>query len=1011
MLALSFPLVEGVIREQMMQNGLTIGWAGRGMNKMLTSKRSVNSMLIPLILVGVMIGALAPLAMFSNVDTNDAAMALETKSEVSNVVGSIESYDLYLDEPVSENGGDGSISTSEPDGAQQQESALGGLEFRSGEMISDLQVFGVGTQNTVQLSIYLQFQGSEGSTADVTYSLEAGDSDIASYTETLEDPCAETGFPGSSSCTYTMNFVSFDIPESGFTVPNGKQLKLRVDAQATCEGGGGIGQGGDCDVSIQFGDFDQTETTSKLEIKANALSGSAVKVHSCHADYGCGWSDNEKVEWSPNHRPEFREMHFSIDVRDAFGRDDIQGVNLVMSTPNGATSVFDKTFTEDDLRLDNNGLVGNFTMTYDAGMAAGDYPLYLEISDVQGHNVIFNHEGITLVEHDVFLSLPLVQPDVVLIAPGQTSSVQFLLEHTGSSESTIEIQMDLAFPGLPSTWSEPIWDQPGGYTLSSGGASIIPILQIDVPNGDLSSAPDRLKIEARAYAQNDEGQTVEVAIKTLYLEVEEVGVFSAPRISIFEDVEHQRQIADSTRPEAYDESISHYVDESETGMFFIDVFNSGFDNDYFRIRVVDLPDAWQYRLYDNESGLELTEEGIHSLTPEIGSHQIMIVRMEVYPPDDRDSQDIGLIKMTFSSSGEADLETEVGFTVHRTFGVLVEVTADSDSGTLAHVGPVAPDASMWFNLRITDSSESGNSQTTWRIIKPDSLSRNTDTNPNYANWDYAVSNGSNSDIVVVTLIQGEYVDLKLDIGLLSEVEAGNHTIYTRIIEEGVDAETARYFDLPVVIEVQKDVRAGRLVVTLKSEETRFSPDETKNIEFKIDNQNNVPLDVVITLDEPTDWEGVIRASSDQAGGPFIILYLPAYSIRDFSVEITSPSQLKNSGEVSFSLTMTPMDENSPYDGNYTQIKEVVFMTECSGISCIFTEIINPEPSTLAIIMVIIILGLYSFYNKAKLSGEAKEYEFEDDIEFETTEDALEEEVQIEIEEDDDLELLDELDDL
>ena len=54
----------------------------------------------------------------------------------------------------------------------------------------------------------------------------------------------------------------------------------------------------------------------------------------------------KKVEWSPNHRPEFREMHFSIDVRDAFGRDDIQGVNLVMSTPNGATSVFDKTFTE-----------------------------------------------------------------------------------------------------------------------------------------------------------------------------------------------------------------------------------------------------------------------------------------------------------------------------------------------------------------------------------------------------------------------------------------------------------------------------------------------------------------------------------------------------------------------------------------------------------------------------------------------------------------------------------------
>jgi hypothetical protein len=976
------------------------------MNKMLSSKRSVNSVLIPLILVGVMIGAFAPLAMFSNADIDDTAMVLEPKSEVSNVVGSIESYDLYLDEPVSEIGGDGSINTSQPDGAHQEESALGGIEFRSSEMISDLQVFGQGNDNLVELSIYLQFEGSSGSTADITFALEGG---VHEFTETLEldNPCQSTIF---QSCSWTSNEVFFTIPSSGFTVPNGKQLKLRVDAQATCEGSGGVGQGGECDVLIAFGNVEQSQGYSKLEIDANALSGSAVKVHSCHEDYGCGWSEEEKIEWSPNHRPEYRQIHFSVDVRDAFGRDDIQSISLVMSTPNEATSVFDKTFDDDDLRLDNNGLVGNMTWTYDAGMASGDYPLYLEISDVQGHSVIFNHEGITLLEHDVTLGLSIDQSDAVLIAPGQTSYVEFLLEHTGSTASTIEVQMELAFPGLPSTWSEPIWDQPGGYTLSGGGASIIPILQIDVPEDDLENAPERLNIEARAYAQV-EGITVEVAIKTLYMNISEVGVFSAPRISIFEDVEHQRQIADSTRPEAYNDSISHYVDESETGMFFIDVFNSGFDVDNFRIRIVDFPDAWQFRLFENSTGDELEDEGIYSVIPDIGSHKTMIIRMEVYPPSDRESQDIGLVKMKISSAGEADLETEIGFTVHRTFGVLVEVIADSDSGILAHVGPVAPGGSMWFNLRISDSSAIGGSETTWRIIKPDALSRNTDTNPNYANWDYSISNDTLSDIVVVTTWTNKYVDLKLDIGLLSEVEAGNHTIYTRIVEEGVDAESARYFDLPVVIEVQKDVRAGRLEVTQKGKETRFSPDETKNIEFKIDNQNNVPLEIVITLDEPSNWEGVIRASSDQTGGPFIILNLPAYSTRDFSVEITSPSQLKNSGKVSFTLTMTPMDENSPYDGNYTQIKEVVFLTECSGISCMFNEIIDPEPSTLAIIMVIILLGLYSFYNKAKLSGEIKEYEFDEDFEVETTEDALEEEMQIEVEEDDDLELLDELEDL
>ncbi len=66
---------------------------------------------------------------------------------------------------------------------------------------------------------------------------------------------------------------------------------------------------------------------------------------------------HEQLEWSPNHRPEFRTIQFSVDVRDAFGRDDIQSVGLVLSTPSGTNTVFDKEFEDDDLRLDNNGLL------------------------------------------------------------------------------------------------------------------------------------------------------------------------------------------------------------------------------------------------------------------------------------------------------------------------------------------------------------------------------------------------------------------------------------------------------------------------------------------------------------------------------------------------------------------------------------------------------------------------------------------------------------------------------
>ena len=53
------------------------------------------------------------------------------------------------------------------------------------------------------------------------------------------------------------------------------------------------------------------------------------------------------------------EMQFTLQVKDAFGRDDIESVNLVMSSNEGATTIFNEEFEDDDLILDNNGLVGN----------------------------------------------------------------------------------------------------------------------------------------------------------------------------------------------------------------------------------------------------------------------------------------------------------------------------------------------------------------------------------------------------------------------------------------------------------------------------------------------------------------------------------------------------------------------------------------------------------------------------------------------------------------------------
>lgn len=956
-----------------------------------------------------MLGGVAPLQTNVSVESVEAESLEEPTVQMNSASScpTCQSYNLYLDEPNSESGGEGSITTLEPTGAHQEASAFGGVEFRSAEMISDLLVYGRDNTDKVTLTLFLQFKGSQGSTADITYSLKSGDSEVDSVSETLDDPCTGGTF-GTSSCSWTSSIVDFEVPSDGFTVANGKQLRLNVDAQATCESssGGGLG-GGSCEVNVAFGDVEQTNGYSKLEMKANALANSVVKVHRP----GGGFLEPEVTEWSPAHRPEFRNMQFSVDVRDAFGRDDIQGVDLVMTTPNEAGTVFSKSFDDDDLKLDNNGLVGNYTFQYETGIAAGEYPLRLEISDVQGHTLVFEHSGIEFVEHDVYLTLPESQPDVILIAPGQTSSVEFLIEHTGASSSQLDVVFSLS-RSLPSTWSDPVWDQPGGYSLSGGGTFARPILSIEVPGDDLTSAPNTLEIEARAYAENTEGQTVEVAVETIVLDVEESDVLSPPRIAVFEDDEHQKQIADSTRPEAYDELLSHYVDSGDvSGDFFIDVFNSGFITDAFKLRVTELPDAWDYRFYDNDTGLELVADGIHALTPDIGSHQILTVRMEVFPPSERDAQDIGLVSISIASQGDVDLSTSVAFTVHRTFGVLVEVTADSDSGTLGTVGPVSPGSSLWYQMRITDSSDTIG-QTTWRIINPEDLDRNNEDDAPYGSWNYEISNGSQSDIVVVYLESDQYADLKLDVTIGDKVEAGNHTVYVRVVEEGVDAQDARYFDLPVTVQVREDVQPGRLEITdTSSSVVRFNSGEFQTVEYSIDNQNNIPLDVVITLEnEPQGWDVLVRASSDQTGGSFLLLTLPAYSSKDFSLAITPPNNLKNGETVQFELKVTPMDEEVPYDSEYTQTSKQIYQTSCQGAGCFVNELVNPEPQTLALGLGLCAAFVFAVYRRGQASGtmyEEEIFEYEDEKELEPLESDLPDPV-LEEEDDDDLELLDEL---
>ncbi len=961
--------------------------------------RMLRTRLIPVFVLMLLLTSTWPLA--------NESVELSNES-INKVPANLEGYDLYLDESGS-SGGDGAITTIEPSGQHKESSVLSGVEFRSMDLISDLTIYGEGSASKIRFSVYLQFKGQDQSTADLTFTLNAVGGSTFTETKTLDDPC-NPGFLN-NDCSWTVNEVFFDVPEDGFTVDKGAQLRLQIDGSASCEGQGGIGQGNDCDVLIAYGDVEQTDGFSRLELKANALADSTVVVHAPGAIVS---QDPEVTEWSPNHRPEFRTIQFTVDIRDAFGRDDIHSVSLILSNPSGTNSIWDKEFEDDDLQLDNNGLVGNYTWTYDAGMPAGQYPLQLEIIDVQGHNVVYNHQGIEFMEHGMYLTLPANQPDTVLIAPGQISSVEFMVEHTGSAGVDMDVQFELdANPDLDGDWSDPVWDQPGGYALSGGGSFAKPILNIEAPN-DLTDAPEELVITARAYAENDQGVTEEVAVETISLSVEEVGVYSPPRMNVYKDVEHQLQIADSERPEVFDPQLSHYIDSDEVGEFFIEVYNAGFDTDKFRLKVEDIPEGWQYLFYDNDTGAELTTEGINAVTPDIGSHEILDVLLKIYPPTSRDDVDIGMVTIRCSSVGDSEMNSLVSFTVHRTFGILAEVISDSDGPDIGIVGPVYPGSKVSFDVRVTDSTDVGSGQNTWRVISPGSLQKNIDNDPAYGTWDYTMTDDNGSNVVAIRMSSGETSDVKVEIEMRESVVAGNHTVYLRIEEENTDNDP-RYFDLPLIINVKEVVQAGNVLVERATELVPFIAGAEQQVEFRVENTNNVILDVIISIsDLPSGWDASMSTSGNQGIGNVVLLEIPAFSTSEFTMNLRASDDLVGGEDAIVTLQVQPMN-NEVNNNSLIQEYRVPFATDCEGITCVKNALFDfDNPQTIGLYVGVVLVIFLAVYRRGQTSARIKNNIYYEDMMIDEVSSSLEdipEPVFDEEDLEDDLELLEELDDL
>ncbi|MBT7938778.1 MAG: hypothetical protein HN696_06415 [Euryarchaeota archaeon] len=918
---------------------------------------------------------------------------------------SMVSYDLYIAEQNSSAGGSGVITTHIPDSGGQQDETMvgGGVEFKSVPLISNLTVIGdEGGGSEVPLRVYIRFSGQEGSTADLTFELMSGTTVVATASGDLDDPCQD-GIIGGSSCAYQYRPYTLDISSTlpdgggnGFVVLSGKQITLRMTAETNCGSGGGVpGQGSsDCDVRVAYGNVDNSNGAyTSLSVKANALANSKVKVHSS----GGSWNDAEVLEWAPNHRSEYRAMQFSVDVRDSFGRDDIKDVKLVMNTPDDTAVVFEKTFSNSELKLDNEGLVAQHEWTYSAGRAPGEYGLRLEVRDMQDNLVVYSHDGVEFVEYAVFLQLTPSQGDVILIAPEKTSTVEFELEHIGADGVDLDVQLSLQRnPG--SDWLVE-FSEPGGYELSGGGALVRPTLTVTAPD-DLSDAPSQFDIIGRAYADtNNDGTSEEVQVVTTSVSIEEVGVFAPPKMSVFEDEEHTMEIADSERPDAYDSDVSHFIDGEGAGQFYMEVLNSGFDFDTFRIRV-DGPHTWTVRMYDQDTSSSLVEEGAYFMTNQVESHNFQSMIVELTPPLERGVDDIAKFAVSVLSEGNNSLRSNLSFTAHRTYGVFAQVTSDEFGLPLGHIGPFSSARSqpLVITIDITNAMDEGESVSNWQIINPSELDVNLEyENQVFGTWEFAVSSTDSSAVVnTISLGPGDVESIRLSTTPGNKVKAGNHTIYLRILEIG-EEELPRYFDLPLEFEIESDMPDDLEIIQI-STNLPMQPGDKRTMDFKVFNGNNVDLDLLLEIDGPDGWEVDLDSIA--------YMGVDAFGEKTFSVVVIAPKGSVRDGDIGLiTITAQPLHKETAYGPSYTKTKKVEVNIECSGSGdCLLQELISPRQSTVVAGGGFILLIIFAAFLRGKRSGKiyedfVEEVEFEEDseIDFVETEEIADEEWEEDIE--------------
>ncbi len=892
----------------------------------------------------------------------------DTETSPNSVEAPIELYTLYLASADSTTDGDGLITTKIPEsGGQETASALDEtIEFISQELLSSIEIFGRPNQGSssgtyyLPLDLFLKAVGPSGSSVDWTINVRAGGSSIG-QAEWSTDAC-NTGI--GNSCNFDHEEFEVDIGTSGsFMVLEDETIEITISAEmSNCDSSGGP-FGSTCTAEVAWNEIDGESTRhSEIEVETNAISNSVVVLQRD----GDELSEGPELEWYPNDIIDQRSMQFTFDVKSAFGRYDIDNIRLLLRDSQGNYRI-DREISNDDPDIDdtNEGIFGHYSWTYPGGVPSGEYSVELEVTDIQGNLVLIDHEPIEMLQFGVSINHGMDR-QTEYIAPGEITPIPLQLVHRGDSTKSMSVELEV-MTNLGSSWLVEFDSDSSLYSLDAGGDILNPILTLQAPD-DLTGTPSSIDIRAVAEAEVDGVQTV-VHQETLNIVLEKIDVFQPPAVSVW-DEDHSLPIANSSRSDDIDNTIPRYVEYGEFTPFLLEIFNTGFDADMFRIDVLQRSKSI-IQVYDNNTGERILEDvgdgTFHSSYLE--RHATQVLLLNIKPSNDRADDDLGLIEIEVTSSGNSSLRSTVMFTIQRTFGIRAEVTYDCDGSPLGQIDVDACD-DVKLRARIISSANSGDTALWWRIQNPATLQENLDVSPIYGQWQFRIEDDNNEAVPRVSLSPGGFVEVYVSVTLTTQVEQGNHTIYLRIIEDTEDSEP-RYFDLPMTFEIDSD--PPNLEIVQVTQDRKLLPGEDYSIQMKVKNEGNTEMTILLDaeVDEP-GWSVDIEGPS---GSTFI--QLGAYEEVSFNLKVTVSSDANNGDKVPVLVTAMPLayvidgtlDTSQSWSDEYTAKKTVLMTVDLGNVfDILVNELSHPRPLTLIVLIVgvlLIIAGVQSNMNRRR----------------------------------------------